>query len=165
MISLKPDTASNNRSFSVKPNSTLHTFSFYFKLSEDLGIQLNPSLMKLYLHYIRLEWKSWHNGCFMNLGAGRVFPCSSHRAAPAAAAQRRCWVSREARAVVGVSVAAPPAFFRGENSSSLTTSNATKFLPKDRWNILKMNCTDTLLWFNATSCRVKQQMIIAKDQI
>lgn len=62
--------------------------------------------------------------------AGSVFPCSSSSAAPAAAAQRQCWASREFLAVVGLSVAAPSAFFRGENSSSLRTSNATKLLPK-----------------------------------
>lgn len=71
-----------------------------------------------------------YNGSGHLGGIWMLFPCSSSRAAPAAVAQRQCWASREFLAWVGVSAAAPSEFFSGENSSSLRTSNTTKFLQK-----------------------------------
>lgn len=78
-------------------------------------------------HYCRM-----HTGtCSADLAVGgRGFPWSSRSVACEAMAQRQCWASSEFRAVVGLSIAAPSAFFRGENSSSLNTSNTTKFLTK-----------------------------------
>lgn len=72
-----------------------------------------------------------------------AFPCPSSSVAPAAVAHRQCWASKEFLAVVGLSEAAPTAFFRGENSSSLLTSNATKFLHERNGLISR---TDTMLW-------------------
>lgn len=77
---------------------------------------------------------------------GRRLPCSSNSVAPAAVAQRLCCASSAFLAVVGLSVAAPSAFFRGENSSSLNTSNTTKLLPKAERKVhLLTCCRDTVV--------------------
>jgi hypothetical protein len=48
--------------------------------------------------------------------------------APAWSIIRRCRLHRSCLQVVGVSFAAPSAFFKGENSSSLSTSHTAKLL-------------------------------------
>lgn len=59
---------------------------------------------------------------------GYGVPSSCTKEAPALRAYLICRAQRSWRHVVGVSLAAPSAFFKGENSSSRRTSHAAKFL-------------------------------------
>ena len=77
--------------------------------------------------------------CVAHLGmAGTRVPFSSMKCPPALSTQRWCSDMRACRAVVGVSFPSwLSAFFSGENSSSLSTSNTTNFLSKHkcRWGV------------------------------
>lgn len=65
----------------------------------------------------------------------KIFPASVYlsesactKLPPAACTKRWCWLWRSSLQVVGVPLDAPSAFFKGENSSSLSTSHTAKFL-------------------------------------